>query len=79
MQFPCVSPQYIGVEGAGFLPSKSIGALAKVGGKKSHPFPSPPIVIPLFRDLDLIPLGYDLIPFRGILVRLDQGCGALPH
>ena len=34
--------------GAGFLPSKSIGALAKVGGKKSHHFPSPPIVIPLF-------------------------------
>ena len=24
--------------GAGFLPSKSIGALAKVGGKKSHYF-----------------------------------------
>jgi len=45
---PCTSPLYIGVEGAGFLPSKSIGALAKVGGKKSHPFPSPPIVIPLF-------------------------------
>jgi hypothetical protein len=45
---PCASPLYIGVEGAGFLPSKSIGALAKVGGKKSHPFPSPPIVIPPF-------------------------------
>jgi hypothetical protein len=45
---PCTSPLYIGVEGAGFLPSKSIGALAKVGGKKSHPFPSPPIVIPPF-------------------------------
>ena len=28
---PCASPLYIGVEGAGFLPSKSIGALAKVG------------------------------------------------
>ena len=34
--------------GAGFLPSKSIGALAKVGGKKSQSFPSPPIVIPPF-------------------------------
>ena len=45
---PCTSPLYIGVEGAGFLPSKSIGALAKVEGKKSHPFPSPPIVIPPF-------------------------------
>ena len=28
---PCASPLYIGVEGAGFLPSKSIGALEKVG------------------------------------------------
>ena len=28
---PCASPLYIGVEGAGFFPSKSIGALAKVG------------------------------------------------
>ena len=28
---PCASRLYIGVEGAGFLPSKSIGALAKVG------------------------------------------------
>ena len=48
VKLPCASPLYIGVEGAGFLPSKSIGALAKVGGKKSHPFPSPPIVTPLF-------------------------------
>ena len=48
VKLPCASPLYIGVEGAGFLPSKSIGALAKVGGKKSHHFPSPPIVIPLF-------------------------------
>ena len=48
VQLPCASPLYIGVEGAYFLPSKSIGALAKVGGKKSHPFLSPPIVIPLF-------------------------------
>ena len=30
-------------------------------------FPSPPIAIPLFRDLDLIPSGYDPIPFRGDL------------
>ena len=35
---PCACPLYIGVEGAGLLPSKSIGALAKVGGKKSHHF-----------------------------------------
>ena len=45
---PCASPQYIGVEGGYILPSKSIGALAKVEGKKSHPFLSPPIVIPPF-------------------------------
>ena len=48
VQLPCASPLYIGVEGAGFLPSKSIGALAKVGGKKSHPSLSHPIVIPPF-------------------------------
>ena len=48
VRLPCASPLYIGVEGAGFLPSKSIGALAKVGGKKSHHFPSSPIVIPPF-------------------------------
>ena len=65
MQLACASPLYIGVEGAGFLPSKSIGMLAKVGGKKAHPFPTPPIVIPPFRDLDLIPSGYDLIPSKG--------------
>ena len=31
VRHPCAPPLYIGVEGAGFLPSKSIGALAKVG------------------------------------------------
>ena len=77
---PCASPLYIGVEVAGFLPSKSIGALAKVGGKKSHHFPSPPIVIPLFRDLDLIPLGYDLIPSKGgSCCTLTRGVGPCPH
>ena len=76
---PCASPLYIGVAGAGFLPSKSIGALAKVGER--NPIISLPhrLLSPLFRDLDLIPSGYDLIPSKGgILVRLDQGCGALP-
>ena len=48
VQLPCASPLYIRVEGAYFLPSKSIGVLAKEGGKKSHPFLSPPIVIPPF-------------------------------
>ena len=38
------------------------------GGRKEIPsFPSPPIVIPPFRDLDLIPSGYDLIPSKGDL------------
>jgi hypothetical protein len=74
---PCASPLYIGVEGAGFLPSKSIGALAKVGGRKSLlSFPHdcyPPflgILILSLRDMILFLL-------RGILVRLDQGCGGL--
>ena len=53
--------------GAGFLPSKSIGALAKVGGKKSHHFLPHRLLSPLFRDLDLIPSGYDLIPSKGDL------------
>ena len=48
VRLPCASPLYIGVEGDDFLPSKSIGVLAKVGGKKSHPSLSPPIVIPPF-------------------------------
>ena len=33
VKLPCASPLYIGVEGAGFFPSKSIGALENVGGK----------------------------------------------
>ena len=67
VKLPCASPLYIGVEGAGFLPSKSIGALAKVGGKKSHYFLPHRLLSPLFRDLDLIPSGYDLIPSKGDL------------
>ena len=49
------------------LPSKSIGALAKVAGKKSHYFLPHRLLSPLFRDLDLIPSGYDLIPSKGDL------------
>ena len=67
VRLPCASPLYIGVEGAGFLPSKSIGALAKVGGKKSHHFLPHRLLSPLFRDLDLIPSGYDPIPSKGDL------------
>ena len=78
MKLPCASPLCIGVEGADFLPSKSIGALAKVGGKKSHHIlphrllsPFLGILILSLRDMILFLLG-------GILVRLDQGCGAFP-
>ena len=71
---------YIGVEGAGFLPSKSIGALAKVGGKKSHHFLPHRLLSPLFRDLDLIPSGYDLIPSKGgSWCALTRGVGPCPH
>ena len=48
VKLPCASPLYIGVEGAGFLPSKSIGALAKVGGKKSHHFLPHRLLSPFF-------------------------------
>ena len=61
VRLPCASPLSIGVEGAGYLSSKSIGALAKVGER--NPIISFPhrLLSPLFRDLDLIPSGYDLI------------------
>ena len=77
---PCTSPLYIGVEGAGFLPSKSIGALAKVGER--NPIISFPhrLLSPLFRDLDLIPSGYDLIPSKGgSWCALTRGVGPCPH
>ena len=77
---PCASPLYTGVEGAGFLPSKSIGALAKVGGKKSHHFLPHRLLSPFFRDLDLIPSGYDLIPSKGgSWFALTRGVGPCPH
>ena len=66
--------------GAGFLPSKSIGSLAKVGGKKSHYFLPHQLLSPLFRDLDLIPSGYDLIPSKGgSWCALTRGVGPFPH
>ena len=80
VKLPCASPLYIGVEGAGFLPSKSIGELAKVGGKKSHYFLPHRLLSLLFRDLDLIPSGYDLIPFKGgSWCALTRGVGPCPH
>ena len=77
---PCASLLYIGVEGAGFLPSKSIGALAKVGER--NPIISLPhrLLSPFFRDLDLIPSGYDLIPSKvGSWCALTRGVGPFPH
>ena len=80
VKLPCASPLYIGVEGAGFYPSKSIGALAKVGGKKSHHFLPHRLLSPHFRDLDLIPSGYDLIPSKGgSWCALTRGVGPCPH
>ena len=67
VKLSCASALYIGVKGASFLPSKCIGALAKVGGKKSHHFLPHRLLSPLFRDLDLISWGYDLVPFKGDL------------
>ena len=66
--------------GAGFLPSKSIGALAKVGER--NPIISLPhrLLSPFFRDLDLIPSGYDLIPSKGgSWCALTRGVGPCPH
>ena len=67
VKLPCASPLYMGVEGAGFLPSKSIGALAKVGGKKSHHFLPHRLLSPLLwililslRDMILFLLRGDL-------------------
>ena len=80
VKLPCASPLYIGVEGAGFLPSKSIGALAKVGER--NPIISLPhrLLSPFFRDLDLIPSGYDLIPSKGgSWCALTRGVGPCPH
>ena len=70
---PCASPLYIGVEGAGFLPSKSIGALAKVGER--NPIISLPhrLLSPFFRDLDLIPSKV------GSWCALTRGVGPCPH
>ena len=65
VKLPCASLLYIGVEGAGFLPAKSIGALAKVGGRNLIISLPHRLLSPFFRDLDLIPSGYDLIPSKG--------------
>ena len=70
---------YIGVEGAGGLPSKALGALVKGGGWKSLiSFPTdryPPflgILILSLRDVILFLL-------RGDLGEPRPGCGAFPH
>ena len=60
VRLPCASPLYIGVQGAGFLPSKFIGALAKVGER--NPIISLPhrLLSPFFRDMILFLLRWDL-------------------
>ena len=62
---PCASPLYIGVEGAGFLPSKSIRALAKVGGKKSHHFLPHRLLSPI--------LGILILSLRDMILFLLRG------
>jgi hypothetical protein len=77
-QAPCASPLYIGVEGAGFKPSKHLEALAK--GEEGNPsFPFPTDRHPHFLGILILSLR-DMILFivRGIMVHLDQGCGTLP-
>ena len=51
--------------GAGFLPSKSIGALAKVGGKKSHHFLPHRLLSPL--------LGILILSLRDMILFLLRG------
>ena len=67
VRLPCAFPLYIGVEGAGYLPSKSIGALAKVGERNPiiflpHRLLSPflGILILSLRDMILFLLRWDL-------------------
>ena len=65
--------------GGWFLALQVHWGIGKGGGKKSHHFPSP-LLSPLFRDLDLIPSGYDLIPSKvGSWCALTRDVGPCPH
>ena len=67
-QGKCVAPMRLPTiyrgGGGWFLALQVIGALEKVGGR--NPIISLPhrLLSPFFRDLDLIPSGYDLIPSK---------------
>ena len=66
--------------GGWFLALQVHWALAKVGER--NPIISFPhrLLSPLFRDLDLIPSGYDLIPSKGgSWCALTRGVGPCPH
>ena len=79
MLLPCASPLYIGVEGAGFLPPSSLGRWQR--WEEINPILSfPHRLLSPFRDLDLIPSGYDLIPSKvGSWCALTRGVGPCPH
>ena len=71
----------MGVGGGGWFLALQVHWGVGKGGRKEIPsFPSPPIVILFFRDLDLIPSGYDLIPSKGgSWCALTRGVGPCPH
>ena len=65
LKLPCASPLYIGVEGAGFLPSKSIGALAKVGERNP--------IISFLTDCYPLFLGILILSLRDMILFLLRG------
>ena len=76
---PCASPLYIGVEGLVSCPPIPLGRWQR-WGKEIPSFTFPTDCYPPFRDLDLIPSGYDLIPSKGgSWCTLTSGVGPCPH
>ena len=77
---PCASPLYIGVEGLVSCPPSPLGHWPR--WEERNPIISFPTDCypPFFRDLDLIPLGYDLIPSKvGSWCALTRVVGPCPH
>ena len=80
VRLPCASPLYIGVEGVVSCPPSPLGRWQR--WEERNPILSLPhrLLSPLFRDLDLIPSGYDLIPSKGgYWCALTRGVGPCPH
>ena len=61
---PCASPLYIGMGEEAWPLLQAPRAGDQGVGRKSPPFLPHRSRSPLFRDLDLIPSGYDPIPYR---------------